>query len=54
MVVDLSAVPSDERPAHFHLVNSLCVPKEVDGARVLFSFPLHSCGSTVKVKITQY
>uniref|UniRef100_A0A3B5KUN0 ZP domain-containing protein n=1 Tax=Xiphophorus couchianus TaxID=32473 RepID=A0A3B5KUN0_9TELE len=46
VVVDLSAVPSDERPAHFHLVNSLCVPKEVDGARVLFSFPLHSCGST--------
>ncbi|PWA28810.1 hypothetical protein CCH79_00012948, partial [Gambusia affinis] len=49
VVVDLSAVPNGERPAHFHLVNSFCVPKEVDGTRVLFSFPLHSCGSTVKL-----
>ncbi|XP_054880421.1 uncharacterized protein LOC129354897 [Poeciliopsis prolifica] len=38
-----------EMPAHSHLVNSLCVPKEADGTRVLFSFPLHSCGSTVKL-----
>ncbi|XP_007551337.1 uncharacterized protein LOC103137517 isoform X1 [Poecilia formosa] len=50
VVVDLSAVlPSGEMPTRFHLLNNFCVPKAVDGTRVLFSFPLHSCGSTVKL-----
>ncbi|XP_014885194.1 uncharacterized protein LOC106945786 isoform X1 [Poecilia latipinna] len=50
VVVDLSVVlPSGEMPTRFHLLNNLCVPKAVDGTRVLFSFPLHSCGSTVKL-----
>uniref|UniRef100_A0A3B3WD46 Uncharacterized protein n=1 Tax=Poecilia mexicana TaxID=48701 RepID=A0A3B3WD46_9TELE len=40
-----------EMPTRFHLLNNFCVPKAVDGTRVLFSFPLHSCGSTVKVNI---
>uniref|UniRef100_A0A3B3Y2U0 Uncharacterized protein n=1 Tax=Poecilia mexicana TaxID=48701 RepID=A0A3B3Y2U0_9TELE len=55
VVVDLSAVlPSGEMPTRFHLLNNFCVPKAVDGTRVLFSFPLHSCGSTVKVNIYRF
>ncbi|XP_012730224.2 uncharacterized protein LOC105934668 [Fundulus heteroclitus] len=50
VATDLAAVlPSGEIPTNTHLINSLCVPKEADGTRVLFSLPLHSCGSVVKL-----
>ncbi|XP_041842571.1 uncharacterized protein LOC121640773 [Melanotaenia boesemani] len=50
VVADLSAVlPSGEIPARTHLTNEHCGPREADGTRVLFSFPLNSCGSTIKL-----
>lgn len=50
VAADLSVVlPSAATLTHAHLMNSLCVAKEMAGTRVLFSFPLHSCGSVVKV-----
>uniref|UniRef100_A0A3Q2CGG8 Zona pellucida protein AX 4 n=1 Tax=Cyprinodon variegatus TaxID=28743 RepID=A0A3Q2CGG8_CYPVA len=49
VVADLSLV-LHEIPTKPHLINRACLPKEVDGTRVLFSFPLHSCGSIVKLE----
>ncbi|MEQ2286347.1 hypothetical protein AMECASPLE_001497 [Ameca splendens] len=49
VVVDLAVVLKSGEIPTAHLMNSLCVPKEVDGTRVLFSFPLHSCGSIVEL-----
>ena len=50
VVVDLSMViPSGEIP-RFHLKNEHCQPSEVNGTRVLFSFPVNSCGAIVKVQ----
>ncbi|MEQ2253284.1 hypothetical protein ILYODFUR_030560 [Ilyodon furcidens] len=49
VVTDLAVVLQSGEIPTIHLMNSRCVPKEVDGTRVLFSFPLHSCGSTVEL-----
>ncbi|KAM9717690.1 uncharacterized protein ACNS7B_021300 [Menidia menidia] len=50
VVADLSAVLQDgEVPVSTHLINELCIAKEMDGTRVLFSFPVNSCGSVVKL-----
>ena len=51
VVADLSlAIQSGGSLGRTHLVNRYCRPKESDDARVLFSFPLNSCGSVVKVR----
>uniref|UniRef100_A0A3B3BWL2 Zona pellucida protein AX 4 n=1 Tax=Oryzias melastigma TaxID=30732 RepID=A0A3B3BWL2_ORYME len=51
VAADLSGViPSGQMPVNFHLYNKLCVPNEVNGTRVLFSFPVNSCGSVVKLR----
>ncbi|XP_047452861.1 uncharacterized protein LOC125015204 [Mugil cephalus] len=50
VVADLTlAVPSGGTPARTNLGDKHCGPKEVDGTRALFSFPLNSCGSKVKL-----
>ncbi|XP_017294450.1 uncharacterized protein LOC108249520 [Kryptolebias marmoratus] len=50
VVADLSLVlPHGKIPTGTHLSNNLCVAKEKDGTRVLYSFPLNSCGSAVKL-----
>ncbi|KAM6908945.1 uncharacterized protein FYW49_012810 [Xenentodon cancila] len=50
VVADLSTIiPSGQIPAAFHLRNDHCRPKEVSGTRVLFSFPVNSCGAIVKL-----
>ncbi|XP_060951796.1 zona pellucida protein AX 4 [Limanda limanda] len=50
VVADLSlAGPSGGIPATSNLLKTFCEPKEADDTRALFSFPLNSCGSTVKL-----
>ncbi|XP_040887277.1 uncharacterized protein LOC121177128 isoform X2 [Toxotes jaculatrix] len=50
VVADLSLViPSGGIPARSNLINKYCGPKEADDTRALFSFPLNSCGSIVKL-----
>ncbi|XP_042337388.1 zona pellucida sperm-binding protein 4-like [Plectropomus leopardus] len=50
VVADLSlAIPSGGNPARTNLVDKYCGPKETDNTRALFSFPLNSCGTTVKL-----
>uniref|UniRef100_A0A8D3A829 ZP domain-containing protein n=1 Tax=Scophthalmus maximus TaxID=52904 RepID=A0A8D3A829_SCOMX len=50
VVADLSlAIPSGGMPARTNLNDKYCGPKEADDTRALFSFPLNSCGSMVKV-----
>ncbi|XP_035503298.2 uncharacterized protein LOC118318071 isoform X3 [Scophthalmus maximus] len=50
VVADLSlAIPSGGMPARTNLNDKYCGPKEADDTRALFSFPLNSCGSMVKL-----
>uniref|UniRef100_A0A3Q1BGD4 ZP domain-containing protein n=1 Tax=Amphiprion ocellaris TaxID=80972 RepID=A0A3Q1BGD4_AMPOC len=50
VVVDLSlAIPSGGSPGRTSLKDNKCGPKEADGTRALFSFPVNSCGSTIKL-----
>ncbi|XP_068444416.1 zona pellucida protein AX 4 [Clinocottus analis] len=50
VVADFSlAIPSGGVPAKFNLADKNCEPKETDGTRALFSFPLYSCGATIKL-----
>ncbi|XP_034425248.1 uncharacterized protein LOC117752166 [Hippoglossus hippoglossus] len=50
VVADLSlAISSGGIPARSNLLNTHCGPKEVDDTRALFSFPLNSCGSIIKL-----
>ncbi|XP_063756406.1 uncharacterized protein LOC134875730 isoform X1 [Eleginops maclovinus] len=50
VVADLSlAMPNGGNPTRTNLRDKYCGPKETDGTRALFSFPLNSCGSTVKL-----
>ncbi|XP_028994655.1 uncharacterized protein LOC114848373 [Betta splendens] len=50
VVADLSlGDPSPGIPTRTSLRNKRCRPKEADDTRVLFSFPLHTCGSIIKL-----
>ncbi|AWO97590.1 zona pellucida protein Y1 [Scophthalmus maximus] len=50
VVADLSlANPSGRIPARTNLNDKYCGPKEADDTRALFSFPLNSCGSIIKL-----
>ncbi|XP_035004278.2 uncharacterized protein LOC118102293 [Hippoglossus stenolepis] len=50
VVADLSlAISSGGIPARSNLLNTHCGPKEADDTRALFSFPLNSCGSIIKL-----
>ncbi|XP_032366576.1 uncharacterized protein LOC116685762 [Etheostoma spectabile] len=50
VVADLSlAITSEGVPARINLLDKNCRPKEMDGTRALFSFPINGCGSTVKL-----
>uniref|UniRef100_A0A3Q3WVG5 Uncharacterized protein n=1 Tax=Mola mola TaxID=94237 RepID=A0A3Q3WVG5_MOLML len=52
VVADLSlAIQGRGALGRTHLIDRYCRPKESDDTRVLFSFPLNSCGSTVKVRL---
>lgn len=51
MVADLSlSISIGGSPSSTSLLNKNCGPKEADDTRALFSFPLHTCGSIIKVE----
>nr|XP_061810620.1 uncharacterized protein LOC133601537 [Nerophis lumbriciformis] len=51
VVADLSEItPSGATPATSHLLGALCGPAEADNTRALFSLPLNSCGSKIKLR----
>ncbi|KAM8898521.1 zona pellucida protein AX 4 [Spinachia spinachia] len=43
------ALPTGGVPAETHLVDQYCEPRETDGTRALFSYPVNSCGSSIKL-----
>ncbi|KAL6118565.1 uncharacterized protein ACO6RY_03347 [Pungitius sinensis] len=43
------ALPAGGVPAETHLVDQYCEPRETDGTRALFSYPVNSCGSSIKL-----
>ncbi|XP_077399359.1 uncharacterized protein LOC144034471 isoform X2 [Vanacampus margaritifer] len=50
VVADLSVItPSGVTPSTSILLDTFCSPTEADDTRALFSFPLNSCGSKVKL-----
>ncbi|XP_077357257.1 uncharacterized protein LOC144004145 isoform X2 [Festucalex cinctus] len=50
VVADLSQItPSGATPSTSNLLDVFCSPAESDDTRALFSFPLNSCGSKVKL-----
>ncbi|XP_038587467.1 uncharacterized protein LOC119912373 isoform X2 [Micropterus salmoides] len=50
VVADLSlAIPRGGIPARTNLIDKNCGPREADDTRALFSFPINSCGSLVKL-----
>ncbi|XP_068612173.1 zona pellucida protein AX 4 [Brachionichthys hirsutus] len=50
VVADLPlSIPSATSHVKIHLADERCRPKEADGTRVLFSFPLNSCHPTIKL-----
>ncbi|XP_077445807.1 uncharacterized protein LOC144066271 [Stigmatopora argus] len=50
VVANLSQLtPSDATPATSHLLDTTCEPVEADDSRALFSLPLNSCASKIKL-----
>nr|XP_040036087.1 zona pellucida protein AX 4 [Gasterosteus aculeatus aculeatus] len=50
VVADVSsALPTGGVPAETHLFDQYCEPKETDVTRALFSYPVNSCGSSIKL-----
>ncbi|XP_068569968.1 zona pellucida protein AX 4 [Cebidichthys violaceus] len=52
VVADMAlASPIGGLPAKFNLVDKFCGPRENNGTRALFSFPLNTCGTTIKLSM---
>lgn len=52
VAADLSGMIPLGDPARSNLMDKYCGPREADETRALFSFPVNSCGSTVRVMLT--
>uniref|UniRef100_A0A3P8ULC8 Zona pellucida protein AX 4 n=1 Tax=Cynoglossus semilaevis TaxID=244447 RepID=A0A3P8ULC8_CYNSE len=49
VAADLSGMIPPGDPARSNLMDKYCGPREADETRALFSFPVNSCGSTVRL-----